>query len=307
VSTTDADVAAALRGRGVRIGLPAALTGAGKGFDFITLPASPDGLDAQLEAARRCRAAHPGITLVAVGLHNIDELERALQAGVTFVSGRFDAPRVDHGKRPPHTGVQRICQMLNRVVTDQDTALIARDIGVDVALSYRMLRYVNSPALGLTRAVDSIEQAVMLLGRDELYRWLSVLLLASVDGRKASRALQEVSLARARLLETLARERGVDPPAALFTVGLLSLMDALLQVPLDEALQPLHLGDPARQALLEHRGEWYEYLALAIDLERHDLEAAAVRAERFGGLDAVLPHAEQAWRWAAQVQATVGG
>lgn len=291
-----------LRAQGVRVGVPLADAGRHTAFDFILLPAASVGPEALLAMVRQCRAAHPGVMLVATGFASIDDLEQALQAGVALVAGRVDAMRATGEKRPLHTAMQRICQLLNRVVTDQDAALIAQDISADVPLSYRMLRYVNSPAVGLSRAVESIEQAVMVLGRNELYRWLSVLLLSSANGRRASRALQEISLARARLLETLARERGVAQPDALFTVGLLSLLDVMLQMPLAEALAPLNLGDAARQALLEQRGEWHDYLALAIELERHDLHAAASRAGPFGGLDHVLGCSEQAWRWAAAIQ-----
>ena len=291
-----------LRAQGVRVGVPLADAGRHTAFDFILLPAGSVGLEALLAMVRQCQAAHPGVMLVATGFASIDDLEQALQAGVALVAGRVDATRATGEKRPLQTAMQRICQLLNRVVTDQDAALIAQDISADVPLSYRMLRYVNSPAVGLSRAVESIEQAVMVLGRNELYRWLSVLLLSSANGRKASRALQEISLARARLLETLARERGVAQPDALFTVGLLSLLDVMLQMPLAEALAPLNLGDAARQALLEQRGEWHDYLALAIELERHDLDAAASRAGPFGGLDHVLGCSEQAWRWAAAIQ-----
>ena len=297
-----AGAAAVLQAQGVRVGVPLTDAGRHMAFDFILLPATSIGPEALLAMVRQCQAAHPGVMLVATGLASIDDLEQALQAGVALVAGRVDAMRASGEKRPLQTALQRICQLLNRVVTDQDAALIAKDISADVPLSYRMLRYVNSPAVGLSRAVESIEQAVMVLGRNELYRWLSVLLLSSADGRKASRALQEISLARARLLETLARERGVAQPDALFTVGLLSLLDVMLQTPLAEALAPLNLGDAAHQALVEQRGEWHDYLALAIDLERHDLDAAATRAGPFGGLDHVLGCSEQAWRWAAAVQ-----
>ena len=291
-----------LRAQGVQVGMPLADAGRHQGFDFILLPATSVNPEALLATVRQCQASHPGVMLVATGFDSIDDLELALQTGVALVSGRVDAMRATGEKRPLQTAMQRICQLLNRVVTDQDAALIAQGISADVPLSYRMLRYVNSPAVGLGRKVESIEQAVMVLGRNELYRWLSVLLLSSADGRKASRALQEISLARARLLETLARERGAAQPDALFTVGLLSLLDVMLQMPLAEALAPLNLGDAARQALLEQRGEWCDYLALAIDLERHDLDAAALRAGPFGGLDHVLGCSEQAWRWAAAIQ-----
>lgn len=291
-----------LRAQGVQVGTPLADAGRHKGFDFILLPAASVSPEALLATVRQCQAAHPGVMLVATGFDSIDDLELALQTGVALVGGRVDAMRASGERRPLQTAMQRICQLLNRVVTDQDAALIAQDISADVPLSYRMLRYVNSPAVGLGRKVASIEQAVMVLGRNELYRWLSVLLLSSADGRKASRALQEISLARARFLETLARERGAAQPDALFTVGLLSLLDVMLQMPLAEALAPLSLGDAARQALVERRGEWHDYLALAIDLERHDLDAAALRAGPFGGLDHVLGCSEQAWRWAAAIQ-----
>ena len=282
-----------LRAQGVRVGVPLADVGRHTAFDFILLPAGSVGLEALLAMVRQCQAAHPGVMLVATGFASIEDLEEALQAGVALVAGRVDATRATREKRPLQTAMQRICLLLNRVVTDQDAALIAQDISADVPLSYRMLRYVNSPAVGLSRAVESIEQAVMVLGRNELYRWLSVLLLSSADGRKASRALPEIALAR---------ERGVAQPDALFTVGLLSLLDVMLQMPLAEALAPLNLGDVARQALLEQRGEWHDYLALAIELEHHDLDAAASRAGPFGGLDLVLGCSEQAWRWAAAVQ-----
>lgn len=295
-------VPAALRAQGVRVGVPLADAGRHAAFDFILLPAASMVPEALLATVRQCQAAHPGVMLVATGFASIDDLEQALLAGVSLVAGRVDTMRATGEKRPLQTAMQRICQLLNRVVTDQDAALIAQDISADVPLSYRMLRYVNSPAVGLSRAVESIEQAVMVLGRNELYRWLSVLLLSSADGRKASRALQEISLARARLLETLARERGAAQPDALFTVGLLSLLDVMLQTPLAEALAPLNLGAAAREALVEQRGEWHDYLALAIDLERHDLNAAAARAGPFGGLDHVLGRSEEAWRWAAAIQ-----
>ncbi len=291
-----------LRAQGVAVGLPAARAGSGVRFDFLTLNAALGGVEALLELAQSCRLARPGVKLVATGFESIDDLEQALRVGVSLVSGRFDAMRSTSRPRPLQPGVQRICQLLNDLGADQDTARIAQDIRADVPVTYRLLRYVNSPALGLSHSIDSIPQAVMLLGRNELYRWLSVTLLSSAHGRPASQALQEISLARARLLEILAREHGRDPPEALFTVGLLSVMDVMLQMPLAEALQPLRLGEAARSALLEGRGEWHDYLALAIDLERHDLDAAAGLAARFGGLPHVLECAEEAWRWAHAVQ-----
>ncbi|MFY7942600.1 MAG: hypothetical protein ACOVOX_16985, partial [Burkholderiaceae bacterium] len=116
---------------------------------------------------------------------------------------------------------------------------------------------------------------------------------------------QEIALARARLLEGLA-ERRADavnhPPAALFTVGLLSLLNVLLQQPLEDVLQPLRLSDAARQALLHQDGPWAPYLQLANDLERHDMASATVNAVAFGGVAQVLEVSDAAWSWAAGVK-----
>ncbi len=64
----------------------------------------------------------------------------------------------------------RLCQLLNDVALDRDTNAVARAIRTDVGLSYKLLRCVNSPAMGLPRGVKSVDQAVMVLGRNELYR-----------------------------------------------------------------------------------------------------------------------------------------
>ena len=109
----------------------------------------------------------------------------------------------------------------------------------DVALSYRLLRYANSPVIGLKQGVETVERAVTLLGRAELGRRLSVMLMSAASGRQASSALQEHALARGRLLEALATRADVARPQSLFTVGLMSKLDLLLQMSPAAALEPL--------------------------------------------------------------------
>ncbi len=298
---------AALRARGVLIGRVASEPPQAWPVDFVQLTlhgSDPVGFWAQLTD---WRSSQPALSMVAMDLDNMDDIERALQLGVALAAGRIDRSLMptEREQRPLQTGTLRLCQLLNEVMQDRDTAAVAQDIRGDVALSYKLLRFVNSPAVGLSRAVESVDQAVMVLGRNELYRWLSVLLLSASEGRGSSKALQEIALARARLLEGLAQQRGDavnHPPAALFTVGLLSLMDVLLQQPLIQVMQPLRLAEPARQALLDHSGPWAPYLQLAADLERHDMASATVNAMEFGGVAQVLEVSEAAWAWAAGVR-----
>lgn len=296
---------AELHVKGVRIGrVPDNQPIGSVSADFVRLSWQRDRPEALWDQISEWRHHRPGIPLVVTELDNIDDLERVLRSEVKFASGRVGGSlnRIAIKKpRPVQPGTLRLCQLLNEIMT-VDTPRLAAEISADVVLSYKLLRFVNSPTLGFSRAVESIDQAVMVLGRQELYRWISIMLLAGAEGRRASRALQEIALWRARLLEGLAqlRDRADEPPSALFTVGLLSLLHVMLQISLDEALQPLRLGDAALAALLERSGPWAPYMLLMSDLETHNAEALCGRVDEFGGFAKVLELSDAAWQWAAE-------
>jgi len=295
------DMATELRARGVRLGVNDGPAQASPAADFIWLQAAAGGLDTLLLSAQQWRAAQPKVPLVASGLQHLDDVERLLRSGFTLAGGVLDRASVVPSSKPVSAAAQRICELLNHLSLDRDTAVVADAVRADVALSYRLLRYVNSPAVGLRRNVETIDAAVMLLGRQELYRWLSVLLLTVAESRQASQALQETALARGRLLEMLARARNDPAPQTLFTVGMLSLVEVLLQMPMADALKPLRLGDALLQALLQGQGPYAEYLALAKALDGGDIASVDGLAQPWGGADAVQVMADAAWAWAEAV------
>jgi EAL and modified HD-GYP domain-containing signal transduction protein len=174
-------------------------------------------------------------------------------------------------------------------------------VRADVALGYRLLRYANSPAVGLRTPVETVEQAIAVLGRRELTRWLQVMLLTAAAMRPAQQALQQHTLMRARLLERLAERRGEAEPGAFFTLGLLSTLDTLMGVPLPTALAPLRLREEAQQALLEHRGPWQPQLALLEALEDPDESRAWAAAQALGHGDELADETAAAWAWASGV------
>ncbi|HOL36988.1 MAG TPA: HDOD domain-containing protein [Rubrivivax sp.] len=303
-----AAVVLALRERGALVGAPdgpperlAAAEPALARPDFVLLRAAAGGVDTLQLSAQRWREALPRVPLVACGASGIDDVERLLRSGFAYAGGRLDARRAAYAPRSLDAAAHRICELMNHLALDRDTAVIAEAVRADVALSYRLLRYANSPAIGLKRGVDSVEQAVLLLGRAELQRWLAVLLLGAASARPAAAALQEHALARGRLFEGLARRAGEPRPQALFTLGLLSQLDVLLQLPMAVALEPLRLPDAAREALLHRRGSWAGYLAVADALEGDDQAVLDHASAPFGGAAAVLAEAESAWGWAAQL------
>lgn len=139
----------------------------------------------------------------------------------------------------------------------------------DVSLTVKLLRTVNSAAMG-GRNIESIGHAVRLVGRAELHKWLSLLLVTTVAMRGGTDVeLVRNALTRARFCEAIALEaRDVRTAESLFMVGLFSLLDALLRTPLADILEKLDLADEVKRALLLRSGPFASTLALVESYER---------------------------------------
>jgi EAL and modified HD-GYP domain-containing signal transduction protein len=165
----------------------------------------------------------------------------------------------------------RVMELLNLVTRHADIAELDLVFKRDATLSYRLLRYVNSPGCGLPQKLRSISHALVLLGHDQLYRWLTLLLFTAgkVDAR--SRALLKNAMVRARLTEVLGNKKLSDQDReGLFIVGIFSLLDVLLNMPMPEALTHLNLPEPIVRALVEHDGIYAPFLMLAVACEELD-------------------------------------
>jgi EAL and modified HD-GYP domain-containing signal transduction protein len=176
----------------------------------------------------------------------------------------------------------RVMELLNQVMREADTPRLAETLKQDAGLTYRLLRYINAPVNGLSQAIQSMEQALMWLGRDQLYRWLTLLLFSSGQPDGRSQALLRNALVRARFMEKLGADR-FSPPmrGGLFIVGVLSQLDALLDLPMAQALEPLHLAPDITDALLNGRGLYAPYLRLALACERLDLDTVERMAAEY--------------------------
>jgi EAL and modified HD-GYP domain-containing signal transduction protein len=281
----------------VSAGAPDAL--ASEAPDFLLLPRDDDP-SVLMAALRRCREARPGVPLLAPHLPNLAVLEATLQAGITYAACRTDGPADPPEARALPPQVRQLLALMSRLARDADTAEVVAAVKADVGLSYRLMRQLNSAAVAPGVELGSIEQAVALLGRNELYRWVSVLLVRQGPQRPAAPALQAMALARARFFELLAEARGDTPAGALFTLGLASLLPKLLQTSMEEALASLKLHPQAEQALMLREGPWRHYLVLAEMLDEGDLVEAAVlaEAEGFGRLPEVMGRSARAWLFA---------
>lgn len=168
-------------------------------------------------------------------------------------------------------------QLLQLIAVDADTREIEAILRRDPAMSYHLLRLVNSLQMG-GRQVTSFAQAIMILGRRQLQRWLNLMLFAArADDPRAPMLMARVAV-RARGMELLARVAGFDKATqeSAFMVGMFSLLGVLFGMPLVEVLQPLKLDAATSAALLREQGPLGRLLAVLLAMERGDTLAPGI-------------------------------
>ncbi len=149
---------------------------------------------------------------------------------------------------------------------DADIGDIERTIGENVALSYKLLRWFNSAFFSLPQKVDSIRRAVVYFGVSFLKQWVTLMAMADIPGKP--HALMQTALVRAKACERFAAAAGQRDLEPCFTVGLFSVLDALLDRPMAEILQLLPLSEDIAAALTDGEGHLGKTLSSVIDYEQ---------------------------------------
>jgi EAL and modified HD-GYP domain-containing signal transduction protein len=186
--------------------------------------------------------------------------------------GRFFARPESLSMNRLDPGRVRVMEIFNLVINRADIGEIEDAFKHDVALCYSLLCYINSVGIGLQYKVSSIRDAVMLLGYDFLWRWLSLLIFAGVDLTAAQRVLLNTAVIRGRLMELLGQAKLSSKDGNfLFVVGAFSMLDALLGIPLEDIAGRLHLPREVSDALLSRSGRYAPYLELALAFETDNL------------------------------------
>ena len=176
-----------------------------------------------------------------------------------------------------------VMQLLNQTMNHAEIAQLEQGFKRDPVLSYKLLRYINSPATGLLQPVRSIAHALVVLGHDQLYRWLTLLLFASGQVNHRTLALMNNALVRARLTELLGRKKlKAQDGENLFITGIFSLLDVLLNMPMETALERIKLSPSVTAALLLREGEYAPYLDIAIACEESEHQVIMIYAATSG-------------------------
>ena len=231
-----------------------------------------------------CRDAAPaaGSLLALFGphlAHHVDtpaRVDACTRAGFTWFSGDYAlAPRPGEGQ--DGTSRRRILGLLALLATDADSRELELLLKQDPALSYHLLKLVNSAAFAVNTTITGYAQAIAVLGRRQLQRWLQLLLYARTGADGLPNLLLPLAALRAGQLEVLCKRDGGDRDAQdmAFMSGAFSLLDRLLGMPMAEILADLHLPAHVSAALLEREGVLGQRLLLA---ERGPDEITMARA-----------------------------
>lgn len=200
--------------------------------------------------------------------------ERAKSLGFTLFQGYFFCkPQAVAGKHLPDSKLA-VMRALKEISASSSLSQLNQVISHDMDLTYKLLRYINSAAFGFRRRIGSIEQALNLLGLDNIRRWLTVLSMASLGEDKPLELVRQAML-RGRLMEDIARLQGLPRLPDYFVLGMFSLLDALLDQPLDAAVQEIVLPETVRQGLFEPDSQAGRMLGLLQDTEQADWFAMA--------------------------------
>lgn len=219
---------------------------------------------------------------IAFNVDTHEDFRACIDAGMTAAAGWFFTSPSGVPAKKLSAGQANIVRVLNLVRKNADIREIEDALKLDVAISYKLLRYINSAGFGLSCEIQSFRHAVSMLGYDKLNRWLS-LLLSTASKDPMAPALMYTALLRARLMELLASGL-VDKSEYdnLFITGAFSLLDALLGVGMEHVLEAMRLPEPICDALLGRGGRYQPFLDLALASERDDGAAIADQAAMLG-------------------------
>lgn len=224
------------------------------------------------------------ITTVQAGARSSADFDAAFHRGAVAVLGWTwdDSPPKSIGRASVPSDVNTVLALINGVDRERPVAELEGVLRRDPTLAFRLMRYLNSPAFGLSVEINSFGHAIMMLGYQRLKRWLALLLASSAKGNHA-RPVMYAAVRRGLLMEELAREQGdAEMRGEMFICGIFSLLDRLLQQPMSELLPNVPVPERVLQALQQRGGDggpYAPYIELVRAIEQEALFDIRERSE----------------------------
>ena len=247
-----------------------------------------------------------GKQLLAEKVDSREQMEQCLSLGFTLFQGYYFAkPTIIAGKKLDHSKLS-LMKLMGLLLSDADTAKLEQALKPEPGLTMNLLRMTNSVGAGTTEKITSLRHAITVLGRRQLQRWLQLLVFSSGKEPGASNPLLMLAATRGRLMELLAGDlRPSDGAFAdqAFMAGIMSLMPALVGLPINEIVAPLGLSGDVRDALCEGKGVLGDMLHLAESSENGEIDVLTSNLDKLSGLTAKQLNRAQtdALQWANNI------
>jgi EAL and modified HD-GYP domain-containing signal transduction protein len=246
-------------------------------IDFLTCDV--DSIKAIIEAIK----PYPHIKLLAEKVETYEKYQVALEMGFSYFQGFFfSKPEMVQSKTLPPSEMALAELLYETSSIDLNLRKITEVFERDVNLSYKLLRYSNSAAFKRRAEISTIKQALIVLGSEEIKRFLSLLFAAQVAADKPAELIR-LSLTRARFAELLAISHGkMRDTGMAFLTGMMSLMDAILDEDMPSVMNKLPLTIEIKDALLKDEGLLATYLKLVKFYEQANWEKAKEIQQQLG-------------------------
>ncbi len=243
-------------------------------LDYIILSCKDPLFSLRLKSMQRIL---PKQQVILCHVPDMDAFYTLSSRGEALFTGDFFTQPVTKGL-PSISPIKINTLQLLRRVSEEDFELrdITKIIAHDPALTVSLLRFINSAAVGLSHRVDSIENAVAILGQLEVRRWATVAISVSLAEDRPSEVTR-ASMIRAKFAENLAPAFNLfDMRYSLFLTGLFSMLDIILQKPMAEAVAEVALNPTVQQALVEKTGPFCGLMELIFAYEHADWDRASI-------------------------------
>src|SRR5208282_1066045 len=231
------------------------------------------------------------IKFLAEKVETNEEFNDALNMGFELFQGYFfSRPEIVKGKEIPGSKIQYLNFIIEINKSNYDLNKLETIISRDISMSYKLLHYVNSAYFKRMSETTSLKQALLILGKDEINRFLSLIGLSNIASNKPDELIKSVCI-KAKFCENLGyvSSCGVHYDE-LFLLGLFSNLDAMLDQPMNEIMEKLPLGTSVKEALVHKKGELAIYLELVESYERGEWESVKSSAAKMCIAEKLIPN-----------------
>jgi EAL and modified HD-GYP domain-containing signal transduction protein len=215
------------------------------------------------------KAKDAGKLLVAEKVETRAQFDVLKKLDFDYYQGYFFSKPVNVSVKLNNPSMVTLLKLINLVIAEASFKEIEVVLKTDATISFKLLRYLNSVGVGGGEKVETFQRALNILGYRKLLKWLSIL-FTSVDKKQGQDVISKTALTRARFMESMAAICEPRDSDAYFMVGLFSMLDALLGVDLNVAINSINISEEVRDAVLGKETRYTPLLHIAKNLEQGD-------------------------------------